>query len=127
MPAVPMRMRIPGLTRADGLELAEYVDPGAVRVEAAPLVGGDHGDLGLVTAIVLLSIPALKGFIAYLSMRHQGKSFEQTVEFEHPDGTVERRVLKIRDTSGDQVNADLAKELASMTDFPVAELLKGAV
>jgi hypothetical protein len=118
------QLRIPGLSKADFLELCEYVDSRSAVAEPEPVSEGDLGDLGLVTGVLLISIPAVRGLIAYLAFRHRGKSFEQTIEYELPDGTRVRKQLKWRDTSGEPVDAALARELGASTGIPVDALLE---
>jgi hypothetical protein len=120
-------IRLAGLNKADVLELYEYVDRQSVTVEDEKIPEGDFGDLGLSAALVLLSIPALKGLIAYLAYRHRGKSFEQTIEIERPDGTREKTVIRWRDTSAEPIDAALARELASSTGIPAEKLLGQAI
>lgn len=116
------RIRLPGLSRADALELAEFVDRSSTSYEEEAVPEGEYGDLGLVTAAVLLSVPALRGLIAFLAYRHRGKTFEQTVEIERPDGTRVRTSVKWRDTSAEPVDVALAKELASTTGIPYDQI-----
>ncbi|SDW51410.1 hypothetical protein SAMN05421504_101790 [Amycolatopsis xylanica] len=115
------KFRLPGLSRADALELGEFVDRESVSFDHEPVPDGSFGDLGLVTGVV--AVVALKGLIGYLVYRHRGKSFEQVIEIQHPDGRIERRTVKWRDTSSEPVDAALAKELGSATGIPWERLI----
>ena len=123
MPEAPVRIRIPGLSRAEFLELAESIDPAEIDEEEAQVGDERFGDLGLTTAIVLLSIPALKGLVAYLAYRHRGTSFERTVEYEDPDGRRVKETVRWRDTSSEPVDAALAEQLGTATGIDPALLL----
>ncbi|MFC0434877.1 hypothetical protein [Kutzneria buriramensis] len=114
MPA--SKLRLPGLSRSDALELGEFVGP--VEFLQEPVPDGSFGDLGLVTGVVAVSAIALKGMVSYLAYRHRGKSFEQVIEIEHADGRIERRTVKWRDTSSEPIDAAVAKELSSATGLP---------
>ncbi len=117
------KIRLPGLSRADALELTEFVDRSVTSYEEEAVPEGEFGDLGLVTAGVLLSVPVLRGLIAYLAYRHRGKTFEQIIEIERPDGSRVRTTVKWRDTSADPVDVSLAKELASATGIPYDKIV----
>ncbi|MFF4485980.1 hypothetical protein ACFY0F_05690 [Streptomyces sp. NPDC001544] len=112
------KIRLPGLSRSDALELGEFVDREAIVFRNDPVPEGSFGDLGMVTVELVASAIALKGMVSYLVYRHRGKSFEQVVEIEHPDGRVERRTVKWRDTSSEPIDSALAKELGSATGIP---------
>lgn len=120
IPVPASKVRLPGLSRSDALELGEFVDRGSIEFQQEPVPDGSFGDLGLVTGAVILteSVLALKGLVSYLAYRHRGKSFEQVVEIEHADGRIERRTLKWRDTSSEPIDAALAKELSTATGLP---------
>ncbi|WP_370949612.1 hypothetical protein AB5J62_19250 [Amycolatopsis sp. cg5] len=117
------KFRLPGLSRADALELGEFADDDAISFHHDPVPDGNFGDLGLVTGIV--AVAALKGLIGYLVYRHRGKSFEQVIEIEHPDGRIERRSVKWRDTSSEPIDAALAKQLGSAVGIPWDRLTGG--
>ncbi|MGW0769275.1 hypothetical protein [Streptomyces sp. NPDC002676] len=112
------KLRLSGLSRSDALELGEFVDRGAIAFHHEPVPEGSFGDLGVVTVELVASAIALKGMVSYLLYRHRGKSFEQVVEIEHPDGRIERRTVKWRDTSSEPIDSALVKELASATGIP---------
>lgn len=118
----PGKIRLLGLSTADSLELGEFLDDTPVEFEEEPIAEGDFGDLGLVTAAVLLSVPVLRGLVAYLAYRHRGSSFEQVIEIERPDGTRVRTAVKWRDTSTEPLDAAVARELASATGMPLDQI-----
>jgi hypothetical protein len=117
-----IKLRIPGMSRSDSLELTEFVDRESVTLDLDGIPDGTFGDLGVVTATVVVSPFALKAFIAYLVYRHRGKSFEQNIETVYPDGRIERRTVKYRDTSGEPIDTALAKELSSATGIPLDKI-----
>ncbi|MGW7261209.1 hypothetical protein [Streptomyces sp. NPDC054834] len=112
------KVRLPGLSRSDALELGEFVDRGAIALHHEPVPEGSFGDLGVVTVVVAASAYTLKGMVSYLLYRHRGTSFEKVVEIEHPDGRIERITLKWRDTSSEAIDSALASKLASATGIP---------
>lgn len=78
--------------------------PAPVELEDEPIPDGDFGDLGLVTAAVLLSVPVLRGLVARLAYRHRGTSFEQAIEIERPDGTRVRELASATGMPLDQIS-----------------------
>lgn len=122
MDSTSVTLRISGLTDDEAIELEEAVGRDAVRLEREPIPEGTFGDLGLVTGAVLISAVALKGLVAYLMLRHRGKSFEEKVEVETKKGRFVRTVTW-RDTSGEPVDVALAAALSDVPGLDAGALL----
>jgi len=86
-----MNVRISGLTKLETKELEK--EPG-IRFEKDAVPEGSHGEVILFVAI--FSMSALTTLAAYLLRKHENKSFEETVEVVHPDGRVERKVIRYK-------------------------------
>lgn len=68
-------LQVAGLSELDLLELEEELPHGAVERPPENVAdGGEHGDLGLTTAIVILSAAAIHGLSVWLAKRSQEKS-----------------------------------------------------
>lgn len=119
-------VHLAGLSKADAIELAEFVDRENTTFADEGLSDGDFGDIGALTAIVVLSIPALRGLVAYLAYRYRGKSFEQTIEVERADGTRVRTTITWRDTSSEPIDASIARDLASLSGIPLEQIVDHA-
>jgi hypothetical protein len=116
-------VRLVGLDKAEVLKLREVVPSSELRVNEEPRPEGSFGELALATAIVFASAAALKGIVAYLAHSKRGDEIEQEIEIEHEDGRTERRHLRIRRRSQDPIDAQVARELSTVTGFPVESLL----
>ena len=121
----PSEIRIGGLDKADVLELGEYVPEDAVEVEEQETPPGAFGELATATAIVLVSAMALKGFVAWLAYRSRGKKVEYEIEVRDEDGKVVKHTLKSHDYGDGSADAELAKQLSSITGFDAQALLAG--
>jgi hypothetical protein len=114
---------IHGLSKADALELAEFVPPEELQIEEQPTPEGSFGELALATAIIFASAAALKAYVAYLAHKERGDEIDQELEVVHQDGRRERTRLRVRRRSTDPISADAARELSSITGFPAEVLL----
>jgi hypothetical protein len=123
MPNEPV-IRLPRLTRAEYLELREFLGTTQVEREEEPVEEGELGELALATAVIVATIPAVKALVAYLAFRHRGKSFEQVIELETPEGARFKKTIRWRDTSSEPVDVALAKELASTVGVDVGSVLR---
>jgi hypothetical protein len=116
-------LRLPGLTDDAAIELEEVVGKDVVTLEREEIPEGAFGDLGLTTAIVLLSAVALRGLTSYLVLRHRGKSFKQKIEVVTATGDRVITEVDWKDSSGEPVEAALAEALGSVPGLDAAALL----
>jgi len=113
-------MRIPQLSQDDQLELAEQFPPGTVSFEDAEVPEGAFGDLGLSAAIVILSAVALKAFVSWLALRHQGEQFEEKIEISKGDLHVTRTIKRRK---GEPIDKAVVHELSTVPGLDVSALL----
>src|SRR5262249_15151705 len=88
-------IHVPGLNRLHERELAEALPDGSVEFERAEAEGGRHGELLTATAIIIVSVEALRVLAAWLLRTHRNRKIEQTIIIERPDGLRETRKLKV--------------------------------
>jgi len=102
-----------GLTRAEALDLRRHqqsLGGGAARLEEPPVDPSSAGVLDPVTLIVMpLGVLAIQGLITWLAKDRHEEVIEQEIEIRRPDGTVERRTIRIRraDSKSSQHTADI--------------------
>lgn len=81
-------LELDGVTGIDILELQEELPEGAVTpgsAETTPL--GDHGDLGLTAAVVILSAAVIHGLAVWLAKRRvQARTLAECTIDETPEG-----------------------------------------
>lgn len=119
------RILLPDLDKADALEVREYVGAGDVAVEERPTPPGQFGELVLATVAVTVTVAAIKGLIRYFGDKHRGKSFEEQLELELPDGTRMRWKLRYDERQGEAPAVALAKQLAEATGVAADVVLQG--
>jgi hypothetical protein len=113
-------LRVPGLSKAERLELAEFLEPGAVSFEDQRVPEGSLGEITLATAVIIASAMALKGFVAYLVYRWKDKEdvLELDIEEQRADGTRLKKRLRVRRTEGERPEDAIARELGSPPGLP---------
>ena len=103
-------VRIEGLTKFDTLEIGRHSD---VTFEEASLPEGSHGEVTVFAAIFAMS--ALSALAAYLLRKHNNKSFEETVEIQHPDGRREKRTVRWSSSKSEAPEADIIRQIQRPT------------
>lgn len=104
-------LRFPGLTELDVIELEDTFDASMIRFESQTIEGDRYGEPATITAIIILSLAALKVLSAWLMKNRQTKHFEQTVELIHKDGTREIKAIKLDLSKSTAPEAELVKQL----------------
>lgn len=113
-------LRLHELTKDDRLELGEQLPAGTVAFDEEQVPEGAYGDLGLSIAIITVSVVALKGFVAWLGLRHADDEFEEEIEIQKGDLRVTRRI-KCR--KGEPIDEAVARELSTVPGLDVSALL----
>jgi hypothetical protein len=112
------KVQIAGLSELDLLELEEELPDGGIeRVGKDIAQAGEHGDLGLTVAVVVLTAAAIHGLAVWLAKRDLKVHNEYDLSFErHKDG---RMVLKVHRVSQGAVteSPDAAVVEALKTDL----------
>jgi len=119
-------LRLEGLSRADMLELSEYLPDADVHYEEQGIPEGSLGALPLVAAVVVVSVVALKGLVTFLAYRYGGTTEEREIEVRRPDGTRVRATVRFRQVGTHQQEAELARTLSDLTGLDPATILPAA-
>jgi hypothetical protein len=117
-------IRIPDLTRLDELELRKELGPDAVRFEHDQHADEMHGEIATATAIMLVSLAALRVLAVHLARAHDRKSFRKRVEIEHPDGRRQVEEIVYETSSSEAPEAEVLKQLATACAIDATELAK---
>lgn len=111
-------IRAYGLDRLAQAELTEFLRDNypdlpqdAVRFEQATR-SETYGEPA--TLIVILSLVALRAFVAWLTLRPRNKQVRQSLDIRLPDGTVLSATLDVTVPESGDVKPELIKELLSM-------------
>lgn len=110
------KIHLPGLNRLDQRELAEAL-PGSVEFERQGADGGRHGELLTATAIVVVSVEALRVLAGWLLRTRRTSKIKQTIIRERPDGSRETLCLQVdvNDSEApDQAVVDALSKLLSV-------------
>lgn len=116
----PSTIRVPGLSRLDGLDLQKKYPKADIAVEAVVRTDTQHGELATV-GVVVITVAGLYALGSWLLKNRKSKKIERTVEIVKPDGSkrIERIVLDVRESTTD---ASVVKELAKMLDLDLSKL-----
>ena len=123
MSATP-RLEVGGLTRLEALELADALKRAGVEgtdIRHAPLARGNAGELATATAVVIVSLAALRVLAVYLAKDRVRRTVDKVVTTTAPDGTIreERTAIALEKSASDE---DVVKQLAAATNVDVKDL-----
>jgi hypothetical protein len=108
------RLRLLDLDVLDARELQRLLPQGSYKVEQKELRPGEHGDLGLTAAIVVvLAPPVLQAITSWVLKKRQRQSVVLTVEKIGPDNRTEKRSLEIKMSGSDAPQADVLQQIVS--------------
>lgn len=97
---------IQGLNKLDFKEMQNIE---GIRFEEQIVPEGSHGEVTLFTAIFAMS--ALTALAAYLLRKNENQTFEEIVEIHHPDGRIEKRVIKWNSSKSEAPEADIIRQI----------------
>jgi len=109
-------IRIPGLSKLDYLELKENLENIDVRFEDEKMKGGQHGEL-LTTAVILLSISAVKLLGLWLVKNRDRNRIKKKIEIIGADGSRRIENIDIDLSSSKSPESDVIGSLAKMFDI----------
>jgi hypothetical protein len=115
-------VRLLGTTRADTLEIGEYIGRENVSFEDQPIMERSSGEIALGAAAILASAVALKGLIAYLVARYRPEEHVRLIFERERNGERDRLVIETDSIKGG-LEAGLAEQLGSFSGIPVREIL----
>lgn len=109
----PRQLRIPGVTRLDELAMRDALGDEAVHFESTPASGGEHGEIATTTAIVMITLAALRILALHIVTPHSGRSFSKRVEVVEADGTRRVTEIKYKQSASKSPEADVLAQLAA--------------
>jgi hypothetical protein len=119
-------IRVFDLPRIEALELREKLGTDHVRLEEPAKEGEEHGDLGTVTAVVVLGLAALKLLAVALPKTRRTRRIRLTLDQEDARGARTRSEIEIEEDSSKPLGPDALKQLAAIFEGPgLAELEEG--
>ncbi len=104
-------LRFHGLTELDVIRLENSLDTSLLQFEEQSLEGDRYGELATITAIIIVSVAALKALSAWLVKNRQATHIERTLEKVYVDGTRETVTIKIDLSKSTVPEAELVKQL----------------
>jgi hypothetical protein len=117
-------IRISDLTKLDELELRKQLGPEIVKFEEDIENQDEHGEIATITAVVIISLAALRVLAIHLVKAHNRKRFKKRVEVD--DGKGNRRVVEIEYTasSDEAPEAEVLKQLKAACNVDASGLAK---
>lgn len=117
-------IRLSEVSAVDRIELEKELPPGTIRFEE-PLEAGDlHGELATATAVVIVSLAALRVLAVHLARPSRREKLTRRVEVTYADGSRQVTTLKYSGTSAEGPEAAVLKELSSVCGIDAALLEK---
>ena len=118
-------VRLPDVTKLDQLELRKQLSADDLHFESDSEGRDVHGELLTTTAVVLVSLSALRVLAAYLLKKTNRRRFRQRVEIVAADGTKHIKTIEYAGESSEAPEADILKQLAAacqvdLSKFPDA-------
>jgi len=117
------RLHLDHLTRLDQLELTKHLTGEQIRFTPASTDSRMHGDLGLLAAAVIVSLPALHVLGLYLLRGQSEDHIERTVEVECPDGSRLKTTIRIDRNSSQAPEEQIAAQLAKTCAVDVSKIV----
>jgi hypothetical protein len=114
-------IRIGDLTRLEELELREQLGPDAVSFESER-EDQTHGEIATATAIVIVTLAALRALSIYLVKTNKRKRIKKRIEITYADGTKRVVEIDIDASSSEEPEAEVLKQLAEASDIDASSL-----
>lgn len=116
--AVVQSIEAPGLDRLSRAELMEFLeasDP-PIPADAVTFESGRRSEAygEPATLVVILSLIALRAFVAWLALRPRNKRITQTISIQLSDSTVLTKKIDVKVPESGDVKPELVKELLSI-------------
>lgn len=115
-------IKIPDLTKLDQLELEGQLENGRLHIEEHEETE-THGELATATAVVLVSLAALRVIAVWLSKKNQRTSFKKVIEVVDPTGNKRTFTIEYDRRSSTPPEAEVLKQLAAACNVDTSSLL----
>lgn len=106
-------LRVHGLSRLDGLDIAEQADGESIHMEAPAASGTQHGELATV-AVVAITALALRALSAVLLKHRKGTVISRTVEVVDASGRARKETLHVELTESAPPNEQVLSALEKL-------------
>lgn len=107
-------IHLAGLSYLDKAELEAYIDDDRMKFHERPVAKGTYGEPATLIGIALVSVPVIKGIIAWLlKSRHHGE-VEKQVEYIAADGATKRTTIRVRFDSSTAPEQEILAALGSL-------------
>lgn len=111
-------LRIPHLNQLERADLEKAFEQAGARQDVTfgheDLTGARYGDPFTVTAIVIVSVTALKVLASWLAKSRHQKTIEQTFEVVRKDGTREKRTVRISGQDEASASSSVYEQMAKL-------------
>src|SRR5690348_13375600 len=109
-------IRVPDITKLDEHELQKQLVSDLMAGEKETHGDEIHGEIATATAIVIVSLAALRTLSVYLVKAHKRKKFRRRVEIVRKDNS--RKIVEIEysGSSSEEPEAEVLKQLAVACD-----------
>ncbi len=113
-------LAVPSLSKLDTVDLSNILPEGSLSTERDAR-GASHGDALTITAVVVVSVAALKALSVWLAKSRKGGRIERVLEVRSADGSVRREELRI-EGSESAIEAQVLQQLAALTKTDLSVL-----
>jgi hypothetical protein len=116
-------LEVPGIGQLEKIELSDSLAQDELSFASHAFPSDGHGDLGVTTAVVVVSLAAIKALAPLLVRRKQRQVVKKTDEYTDREGV--RHVVVTEITfEAEYSEADVLKALATATNVDVAPLIE---
>lgn len=106
-----------GLSNLEQAEIEQNFAPALVQFEPNK-VGGRFGEPTVVTAIIILTVAALKAYIAYLVLKNKHTlTIDEELEITDISGNTIRRRVKCKASSPAELETKLLSSITKLADI----------
>lgn len=118
------KIRLPDLTKLDKLELKKELANDSVTFDDGTQADDAHGEIATATAIVIVSLAALRTLSIYLVKTNRRKKFRRRVEIVGADGSSKFVEIEYSGSSSEEPEAEVLKQLAVACDIDAKDIAK---
>jgi hypothetical protein len=115
-------IRIQGLGNLDAVELQDLLSSTGISVEGTAHPPGKLQEIGTITLVLGVTIPALGVLAAWLLKPRQFRELNLDLEIERSDGTRTRVKLGTRSSSEEPPSEEIIDKISSITQMPADQL-----
>jgi hypothetical protein len=116
--AVPVEIRVAGVSRLDVLDFEEDLPADAIRFETPVLGSPGHGEVATV-AIVAIAALALRALTAVLLKRRKGAAVERTIQIVDASGQVRTETLRVHLSESSPPEAQVLSALTKLLEIDI--------